>query len=261
MLKNPRGKPLETTHALDSTPIDALTQLENVEITAPMPTVSVPPPDVRMGTLPPPPLGLEITGPVDASGLPRDTLEHPRLNGAGRFVVDEGTRGRRRLYWTLALAAAAGLTVFIAVPRFTGPGALPTPSHPEPGPRATTTLDPADEPSDPALRTVNGALRRYFEAEGEEADLAEAAEPAASEVIFHEAAPKESAAFLSVNVDVPAVVYIDDLRVRRRPPLLRYPLEPGVRRILIETAGGERRSFDLAFEKGQLRRIDERFQR
>jgi serine/threonine-protein kinase len=77
--------------------------------------------------------------------------------------------------------------------------------------------------------------------------------------VLHRPVPKERAAFLSLSSDVAAVVYIDDLRVKKKTPLVRYPVEPGLRHILLETATGERKAFDVELQKGQLKKLDERF--
>lgn len=216
-----------------------------------------PPP--RPALAPPWKDGLEVTRPLDAAALPRDTDEQP-LEASERLWIADTRRQRRRLYVLLAVAAAGGLAVFLGLERFAGAGVLPTLSEPPPASAAGASPGAATPPTDdPALRTVNGALRRYVEAAGETVEAAP--EEPDREEAFHRPPRDEDAAFLSLTADVPSVVYIDDLRVRRAPPLMRYPVEPGVRRILIESAGGERRSFDLAFEKGQLRKLDEHFGR
>jgi hypothetical protein len=73
---------------------------------------------------------------------------------------------------------------------------------------------------------------------------------------------KRDAAFLTILSDVPASVTIDGMKVRKRTPLFRYPVQPGTRKIVLESLSTrERHAFELSFEKGKLRRVEERFRK
>jgi serine/threonine protein kinase len=74
--------------------------------------------------------------------------------------------------------------------------------------------------------------------------------------------PRRGGGFLSVASDVPALVYIDGRRVRQPAPLKRYPVQVGVRRISVVAADTrQRRDVTLRFNRGQVRKLDEAFQR
>jgi hypothetical protein len=67
---------------------------------------------------------------------------------------------------------------------------------------------------------------------------------------------------LSVSTDVPAVVYVDGKRVRQPAPLRRYPVLVGVRKISVVAADTrEQRDFILRFTRGQVRKLEETFDR
>ncbi|MDC0706855.1 protein kinase [Stigmatella sp. ncwal1] len=67
-------------------------------------------------------------------------------------------------------------------------------------------------------------------------------------------------AFLTLRSDTPARVFIDGVPVKRRTPLIRYPVKPGNRLIALESlATGERAEFRLRFERGKTRAIEQKF--
>jgi serine/threonine-protein kinase len=92
------------------------------------------------------------------------------------------------------------------------------------------------------------------------------AEPKAPEYGLHEepggeeSSRKGSGAWLSLKVNVPARASIDGVPVKRTLPLVRYPVKPGTRRIVVETlATSQREEFELRFERGQHRKLEQRF--
>lgn len=191
---------------------------------------------------------------------------------------------RRRMRGVALGLAGFGIFSFVAVLRFAGQAAPPVPPG---GPAAD---QPIPEGSDPAYRTVDGALKKYLQAEGvaesapsEEmpsAPVAPGAQPERAPnhpavlerqpvlapsghdegEVFDEPPSKRAAGFLTVTSDLPASVYIDGLKVRRRTPLFRYPVQPGDRKIVIEAVSTlERRPFQLTIKRGQTTRVQEKF--
>jgi serine/threonine protein kinase len=96
----------------------------------------------------------------------------------------------------------------------------------------------------------------------------EAPKPEAPKPPQHEAAiqwdapPRKGAGFLTITCNVPAIVSIDGHRVKRHAPLKRYPVRPGLHKILLATLDGrEHREVSVRVVKGQLRKIDQVFRR
>lgn len=232
------------------------------------------------GMLPPPPRNMkvmEITGPLDYAAMPPDTNQGiPKpLNTSERYLADDAKRRKRMLMVALGLAFIGAFSFALAIRRYgTGKRGVV--------PEAPAGPGNASEPYDPAYQTVNGALKKYFrtEEEGKEppplpqrpVPTFEAPGPALTppqkaeaandpdDSHFHRPPPRDRAAFLSLTSDIPAIVYIDDQRVKRRTPLLKYPVQPGVRKVVLESVeSGDRRNLELAFEKGKLRKVEQKF--
>lgn len=237
------------------------------------------------GVLPPPPRdlkGMEITGPLDYAALPPDTNQQvPRpMNTSERFLAHDLQRRKRMLLFALALAFVGAFSFALAIRRY---GARRTATEIAPPPRGAPA---AAETYDPAYQTVNGALKKYFRTDEEQPPVpapeqsapnlaqppavpnfqpppptgAPVRPPPAAADAFHKPPSKDRAAFLTISSDVPAIVYIDDLRVKKRTPLVRYPVQPGQRRIVLEAVdSGERKNLQVSLEKGKLRKLEERF--
>lgn len=98
----------------------------------------------------------------------------------------------------------------------------------EPVPAPPVTAPPAPEPRDPA----------------------EAEAPPS----------RAQAAFVTLRANAPARVFIDGVPLSRRTPLVRYPVKPGTRLIVLESVStGERAEFRLHFERGKTRAIEQKF--
>jgi len=285
VLRNPRVKLVEDFSSPPTeagTPVDGPTRRAEPALLKPEPTPSAlptplpipavpPPPAGPKGLLPPPPVDLkaiEITGPLESSSLPADTNQQvPRpMSTAERFLMMDSRKRRRMLLLALAVAFVGAFSFALAIRRL-GSRGIATPGtkaqvHAADEPRSA----PAGETYDPAFRTVNGALKKYFKTEDgappEEKEPAPqpAPQPAPAEVQAKKPAARERSAFLTVSADVPAVVYIDDVRVKRRPPLYRYPVQPGVHVVVVEASlTGERYKKEVVVEQGQVKKIEERF--
>ncbi|WP_225409224.1 serine/threonine-protein kinase [Stigmatella hybrida] len=72
--------------------------------------------------------------------------------------------------------------------------------------------------------------------------------------------PRAQAAFVTLRANAPARVFIDGVPLSRRTPLVRYPVKPGTRLIVLESVStGERAEFRLHFERGKTRAIEQKF--
>jgi serine/threonine-protein kinase len=68
----------------------------------------------------------------------------------------------------------------------------------------------------------------------------------------------EGRAYLTLRTSLEVQVTIDGVRVEQRLPLVRYPVKPGHRRIVVETLDRTRRRevFELHFGRGQHRQVE-----
>ncbi|SES89713.1 serine/threonine protein kinase [Stigmatella erecta] len=85
--------------------------------------------------------------------------------------------------------------------------------------------------------------------------------PEPREQAVAEAPPvRAQAAFVTLRANAPARVFIDGVPLSRRTPLVRYPVKPGTRLIVLESVStGERAEFRLHFERGKTRAIEQKF--
>jgi serine/threonine-protein kinase len=73
--------------------------------------------------------------------------------------------------------------------------------------------------------------------------------------------PDANSAFITLRTNVPARVIIDGTAIRKRTPLLKYPVKAGTRNFTLEAVGTkERVDFSLRFERGQHRTMEQRFE-
>jgi hypothetical protein len=161
-------------------------------------------------------------------------------------------RRKRRALSLAGAIALVGLFAFtLAVWQFGG-GDRPKPDKPVVDPRASA---------------ISEAVEQYgVPPPSASPPMPEAPQPPASEPEEREAdaeAPRPDAhsAFLTLRTNLPARVYIDGARVARRTPLVKYPVKPGNRLIVLEAQSTkERAEFRLRFERGQHRTIDQNFE-
>jgi serine/threonine-protein kinase len=68
-------------------------------------------------------------------------------------------------------------------------------------------------------------------------------------------------AYLSIDANRPARAYIDGVRVKRNLPLVRYPVKPGTREIIVETLGVpyQREVFPVRLERGEHKKLEQLF--
>jgi hypothetical protein len=213
----------------------------------------------RLAGLAPPSVELDLRGTVSPS--------QPELDS---FALAQAAQRRKRMaVVALVLAMVGAFSLVFALRRI---GGKPTPG--EVGRRT-----PDGQRPDPAVRTIDGALRKYEEPRHPEPPASKPPAPAPppateaspapdkqlaaveeEDITAYEPPERDAAAFLTILSDMPATVTIDGFRVKKPTPLFKFPVEPGTRRITLESiATQERRTFELSFEKGKLRRVDERF--
>jgi eukaryotic-like serine/threonine-protein kinase len=76
-----------------------------------------------------------------------------------------------------------------------------------------------------------------------------------------EKAPAAGQGYLTIESDVPAVVFIDGTRIKRTP-LRKHAVAAGARKIaLVNVKTGERREFKLTIEPGKVKKLEEQFKK
>ena len=118
---------------------------------------------------------------------------------------------------------------------------------------------PPPKPPDTSAAQVDVALRKFIATVPPPAPIEDKSRPE-EPIVWHTPAPRHAAGFLTLSSDLPAIVYVDQQRVRKLTPLKAYPVAPGVRKLaIVDARTGERREFTLTFAKGQLRKLEEQF--
>lgn len=88
------------------------------------------------------------------------------------------------------------------------------------------------------------------------------AAPVEPATVYDSPPAKRGAGFLTITADVAAVVYIDGRRVRQRPPLTDYPVEPGMRKVVVEMIRtGERHTEFVSVGRGRSASVSAHFEK
>jgi serine/threonine-protein kinase len=181
----------------------------------------------------PPPTAPELSA---AKGQPRLFTEERNL------LAD--ARRRRRMLTLVGIIALVGAVFFaLGVWKFSQQPQLET---------------------DPKVSAVSGAVEEYLQQPPATPSESPTRSTPADPVVVSEGAEegrKGGLAYVSLNANLPARAYIDGVRVKRNLPLVRYPVRPGTRQIIIETLGTprQRELFELRFERGDHKKLEQVF--
>jgi serine/threonine-protein kinase len=197
------------------------------------------------------------TGEPDRSYIPMPppTAEVPRvMRGSRRMFTEErnlleDARRRRRMLVLAGVSALVGAVFFgVGVWKFSQR------SQPE---------------TDPKVSAVSGAVEEYLQRPPEPAPeppprVRPTAPPepvVVSDAPAVEESRKGGLAYLSIDANLPARIYIDGVRVKRNLPLVRYPVRPGTREIIVETLGlpRQREPFEVRLERGEHKQMHQVF--
>ncbi|HZI05091.1 MAG TPA: serine/threonine-protein kinase [Archangium sp.] len=122
--------------------------------------------------------------------------------------------------------------------------------------------------TDPKVSAVSGAVEQYLQMPDAPRPAPESRKPSApaDPVVVSpsgeaEETPRTGVAYLSISANQLSRVYIDGVRVKRNLPLVRYPVKPGNREIIIETIGvpRQRELFELRLERGEHKKLEQIF--
>ncbi|HEX5754101.1 MAG TPA: protein kinase [Archangium sp.] len=122
--------------------------------------------------------------------------------------------------------------------------------------------------TDPKVSAVSGAVEQYLQMPDSPPAEPEKPKPTAPPdpvVVSPQGGAEEShkngVAYLSISANQLSRVYIDGVRVKRNLPLVRYPVKPGNREIIIETIGvpRQRELFELRLERGEHKKLEQIF--
>jgi eukaryotic-like serine/threonine-protein kinase len=122
--------------------------------------------------------------------------------------------------------------------------------------------------TDPKVSAVSGAVEQYLQMPDAPRPEPEKSRPTSSPdpVVDPpqngaEESYKAAVAYLSLQANQPARAYIDGVRVKRNLPLVRYPVKPGNREIIIETIGlpRQRELFEVRLERGEHKKLEQLF--
>jgi serine/threonine-protein kinase len=122
--------------------------------------------------------------------------------------------------------------------------------------------------TDPKVSAVSGAVEQYLQMPDSpppEREQPKPTAPADPVVVSPQGGAEEShktgVAYLSISANQLSRVYIDGVRVKRNLPLVRYPVKPGNREIIIETIGvpRQRELFELRLERGEHKKLEQIF--
>ncbi|MFY0522608.1 serine/threonine protein kinase [Archangium gephyra] len=122
--------------------------------------------------------------------------------------------------------------------------------------------------TDPKVSAVSGAVEQYLQmpdAPPPEPESPRHTAPADPVIVSPsgeaEVTPRTGVAYLSISANQLSRVYIDGVRVKRNLPLVRYPVKPGNREIIIETIGvpRQRELFELRLERGEHKKLEQIF--
>lgn len=207
-------------------------------------------------TVAPPPVDEDehratVKSPPVAAPLRHDTPEEPRppttdaaqtqpqkFSTVEVRVAQREEQKRKLIIAAIAIGLVAVASFGLAVWKFKEPRALPRHEPP------------------PNLRIVEATTVRETPTHREEPTRPEPTEPARPDT------PRPGdLAFLTVESNRPAWVYIDGVKLKGRTPLAKTAVQPGTRTITLESIGsGEKKQFSLTFSRGQLRKVIENFE-
>jgi eukaryotic-like serine/threonine-protein kinase len=186
--------------------------------------------------------------------MPPPTQESVPVAKRRRLFTEElnllkaARRQRRALSLAVAIALVGLFAFVLATWERSSPGE-PPPSPLEAAPGAPAGAPVAAPLREPLPAPVLPELPALAPPEPAEAGTGVAA-----------AAVPAQAAFLTLRANTPARVFIDGVPLNRRTPLVRYPVKPGTRLIVLESVStGERAEFRLRFERGKTRAIEQKF--
>ncbi|HEX8821042.1 MAG TPA: serine/threonine-protein kinase [Archangium sp.] len=128
---------------------------------------------------------------------------------------------------------------------------------------------PESEP-DPKVSAVSGAVEQYLQqpVQPPPAPVPSKPRPAPSQESEGASTPnaaeesrKPGLGYVSISANRPARAYIDGVRVKRNLPLVRYPVRPGTREIIVETLGlpRQRELFEVRLERGEHKKLEQLF--
>jgi serine/threonine protein kinase len=190
--------------------------------------------------------------------MPPPTGEHVAVGKDGRRLLTEErnllamARQRQRALWVALAIATVGIFSFsIAVWQL-----IPVPPR-------TQQLPPNApfEQSDPRESAISGAVNQYGVPRPQQPKPPANTVPDEREDTAETPPPDANSAFITLRTNMPARVLIDGEPIRKRAPLTKYPVKPGNRSIILEAQGSkERVEFNLRFERGQHRIVDQKFE-
>jgi serine/threonine protein kinase len=189
--------------------------------------------------------------------IPPPTDEHVSIGRDGRRLLTEErnllamARQRQKALWVALAIATVGIFSFsIAVWQL-----LPSP----PRTQQLPTKAPAKQ-ADPRESAISGAVNQYGMRQQQPKPPA-ATVPDEREDAAETPPPDANSAFITLRTNMPARVLIDGEPIGKRAPLTKYPVKPGTRSIILEAQGSkERVEFNLRFERGQHRIVDQKFE-
>ncbi|MDY7231459.1 serine/threonine-protein kinase [Hyalangium rubrum] len=124
---------------------------------------------------------------------------------------------------------------------------------------ATKPPAPAPKP-DPRADAITGAVNQYVASPKPPEPKPAPPEVSPRKEPVDEPRPDPNSAFLTLRSNVPARVIIDGTVLSRRTPLVKYPVKPGTRHIVLEAVGTkERVEFEARFERGKNHTIEQKF--
>ena len=191
--------------------------------------------------------------------MPPPTDEHAAVGSTGRRLLTEErnllawARQRQRALWVALTIATVGIFSFsIAVWQL-----IPVPPRTQQQPPKGTANQP-----DPRESAVSGAVNQYgVPRPPQQPKPPPAIVPDEREDGAETPLPDANSAFITLRTNMPARVLIDGEPIRKRAPLTKYPVKPGTRSIILEAQGSkERVEFNLRFERGQHRIVDQKFE-
>lgn len=223
-----------------------------------------PPPSLVRAPPPDEPTSVYVARDRPEIPMPPPTSDNvPRTNDGRRLLTEErnllsmAQRRHKALALALSIATVGFVAFAFAVWRF-GDDTPPAPTQPA-GP-------PPPVPMDPRASALSGAMDQYG-MPLKQPPAPELPRPPSSTVpddredSSETPRPDANSAFITLRTNAPARVIIDGNPIRKRTPLIKYPVKAGTRNFTLEAIGTkERVDFSLRFDRGQHRTIDQKFE-
>lgn len=199
--------------------------------------------------------------------MPPPTNDKVPISGDGRRLLTEernllamAQRRHRALGIALAIATVGVFSFGLAVWQFGDKTPPPDQQQPS-GP-------PPPQPLDPRASAISGAVDQYGTPAKPppakpppEPPRTATAPPEDRDDSSDTPKPDANSAFFTLKTNAPARVSIDGVPIRKRTPLIKYPVKAGTRNFTLEALGTkERVDFSLRFERGQHRTLEQRFE-